>query len=50
MFDSLQGACDRMIKPKESYDPRPEVAAVYDEAYGKYVDLYDAVCPIFDRG
>lgn len=50
LFDSLQGACDRMIKPKESYDPRPEVAAVYDEAYGKYVDLYDAVCPIFDRG
>lgn len=50
IFDNLQKACEKMVEIKQVYKPNPENRAVYDEMYSKYVDLYDAVCPIYERG
>lgn len=50
IFDNLQKACEKMVEIKQVYKPNPENRAIYDEMYSKYVDLYDAICPIFERG
>ena len=50
IFDSLQNACDKMVEVKNVYKPNPANRAIYDEMYKKYVDLYDVICPIFERG
>ncbi|MDR0361661.1 MAG: hypothetical protein LBJ46_03095 [Planctomycetota bacterium] len=50
VFDSLKNACDRMVKVKSRYEPDPANRDVYGETYRKYIDLYEAVRPIYERG
>ncbi len=48
IFDSLKSACDKMVEVRKVYAPNPANRALYDEIYKKYVDLYEAVRPIYE--
>lgn len=50
IFDSLRSACERMVKVKDRYEPDAATRGVYQETYRQYTDLYEAVCPIYERG
>jgi xylulokinase len=44
IFRDAQDAADRVVRlSAESHDPDPQVAAVYEDAYGRYRLLFDAV-------
>ena len=47
MFPDLQEASRRMVEIKERFVPHPARKRTYDLAYRKYIDLYDALKPMF---
>jgi len=49
MFPSLQAACGQMVSIKERFEPNPDNAAVYAATYDRYVELYDRLCPLFQK-
>ena len=50
-FGSLDAAADALVRLEDVvHEPDPAVAGAYDDAYGTYRALYDAVEPLFDRG
>lgn len=46
MFESLEQACERMVRKTETYEPRPEMTRRYEEVYKRYQGLYNAVRPL----
>jgi xylulokinase len=48
LYSSVEEAAERMIQIKERFDPNPAQRAIYDAAFGTYVRLYDALCPLFE--
>jgi sugar (pentulose or hexulose) kinase len=38
-----------MVQIKERFDPNPANHSRYDEAFSTYVQLYDSLCPLFER-
>jgi sugar (pentulose or hexulose) kinase len=48
LYASVEEAAGRMIQIKERFEPTPANRAVYDEAFGTYVNLYDAMRPLFE--
>lgn len=46
MFESLEQACERMVRKTEIYEPRPEMTRRYEEVYKRYQGLYNAVRPL----
>ncbi len=49
LYSSVEEAADQMIQIQERFEPNPANRAVYDDTYGTYVKLYDALCPLFER-
>lgn len=48
LYSNIEEAAERMIQIKERFEPNPEHRALYDDAFGTYVKLYDALCPLFE--
>jgi xylulokinase len=48
LYSSVEEAAERMIQVKERFEPTPTNLPIYDEAFGTYVKLYDALCPLFE--
>jgi xylulokinase len=46
-FSSLEEACAAMVATAERLEPVPENVSVYDDAYGKYCELNDALGAVF---
>ena len=47
MWPSIEEAAERFIKIKETYEPNPENAEVYQKLYEKYVEISEALNPTF---
>jgi xylulokinase len=50
MFPDLAAASTAMVKVRDRYEPDPAKRAAYDDAYGRYVRLFDALQPLFAAG
>lgn len=48
LYSSVEEAAEKMIQVKERFEPNKSNLAVYDDAFGTYVKLYDALCPLFE--
>ena len=48
LFDSLEDAVKNMVVVTARYEPDPERSEIYEKAFEKYVNLYEALCPVFD--
>ena len=49
LFKSIDDACSKMVQTKERFEPNNANFKVYDDAYERYVQLYDSLCPLFER-
>jgi gluconokinase len=47
-LDGIEDAAS-LVAPGSSYEPDTEEAGTYEEIYHLYRDLYEAVCPLFER-
>jgi xylulokinase len=43
LYKDLREAADDLAKPDKRYEPIPEHTKVYDELFGIYRDIYDAL-------
>jgi xylulokinase len=50
LFGDLKDASGAMISLGRRYEPDPAARAAYDDAYGRYVRLFDALRPMFASG
>lgn len=46
-FADLDEAALAMVRAGRRYEPDPATHAVYDEAYARYVELFEALRPLF---
>ncbi|MFD1484224.1 FGGY-family carbohydrate kinase [Lacticaseibacillus baoqingensis] len=46
MYPSYQAAVGALIQVKQTYHPRPETKAVYENGFNQYLALYDALKPM----
>ncbi len=49
MFGSVEEAAAQMVQIKERFEPTAANRAVYDDGYQTYIQLYDSLCPLFER-
>ena len=49
LFKSIDDACIKMVQIKDEFKPNDANFKVYDELYGKYVQLYDNLCSLFEK-
>ena len=47
MFADLEAATRIAVATKRRYEPDPAARPAYDEAYARYLKLFDAVRPMF---
>lgn len=50
VYADLAEAGEAMVSPQARFDPDPATRAVYDDAYGTYIALFDALRPLFGAG
>jgi xylulokinase len=48
LYSSVEEAAERMVQIKERFEPASVNRAVYDDTFGTYIKLYDALCPLFE--
>lgn len=48
LYSNIEEAAEQMIQIKDRFEPNINNRAVYDDAFGTYVKLYDALCPLFE--
>ena len=48
LYSSVEEAAGRMIQIKERFEPAPANRAIYDDTFGMYKNLYEALCPLFE--
>ncbi len=46
-FASLEEACRVAVHARDRFDPDPATRDIYDDGYRQYLDLFDAVRPLF---
>ena len=46
-FPDLAQACAAMVKVDRRYQPDPTTKSAYDDAYGRYVQLFESLRPMF---
>lgn len=46
-FADLDQACDAAVQPRERFEPDSRTGPLYGVAYSRYVDLFEAVRPLF---
>jgi hypothetical protein len=49
LYPDYPTAVERCVRVERVHEPSPERRAVYDERFGVYVDLIDAVRPFWPR-
>jgi sugar (pentulose or hexulose) kinase len=49
LYGNIAEAASQMVQIKERFEPAQENFGVYDDAFGKYVQLYEALCPLFEQ-
>jgi xylulokinase len=49
LYDSIADAAGEMVQIKECFEPDPANYPVYDDAFATYVQLYESLCPLFER-
>jgi xylulokinase len=49
LYASVEEAIGQMVQIKARFEPTRENIPVYEDAFKAYVDLYDALCPLFAR-
>ncbi len=49
IFADLDEAGRAMVRTRRRYTPDPVAVETYSEAYGRYVELFDALRPVFTR-
>jgi xylulokinase len=47
LYSSVAEAVGQMVEIKVRFEPNRENISVYDEAFKTYIDLYNALCPLF---
>jgi xylulokinase len=47
VFPDLSAACSAMVTVRDRYEPDPATRTAYDDAYGSYLRLFDALRPLF---
>lgn len=47
IFPDLAAASEAMVTVRDRYEPDPTTRAAYDDAYGRYIRLFDALRPLF---
>lgn len=50
VYGDLAEAGRAMVAPKARFDPDPANRAAYDDAYATYIELFDALRPLFGAG
>jgi xylulokinase len=45
----LEEAAEAMVAVRSRYEPDPRTRAAYDDAYARYIRLFDALRPEFER-
>jgi len=48
LYSSVEEAAEEMIQIKERFEPNSANRPIYDETFGTYMKLYDALCPLFE--
>jgi D-xylulose kinase len=49
LYSSVEEAVGEMVQIKDRFEPAPGNTAVYDASFRTYVDLYNALCPLFSN-
>lgn len=49
VFPDLTAASSAMVRIRDRYDPDPANRPAYEDAYNRYVELFDALRPLFSR-
>lgn len=49
LYGDVDSAVEGLVRPGERFEPHPENRAVYDRNYENYLDLYDALEPLFSK-
>ena len=49
IYPSLDQAVKKMVALKSKLEPNPANAEIYDQAYRRYIALYEALVPVFAR-
>jgi xylulokinase len=49
LYANIAEAAGQMVQIKHRFEPRAQNFPVYDEAFIQYVQLYESLCPLFDR-
>jgi ribulose kinase len=47
LFPDLTAASAAMVAVRERFEPDPMTRGAYDDAYGRYVRLFEALRPLF---
>jgi len=50
IFSNLPEAVQKLVVLKRRFDPNPDHFAIYTSVYNRYVDLYNSLVPLFERG
>ncbi len=50
LYASVEEAVGQMVQIKAHFDPIVENLPVYENAFKTYINLYDALCPLFSQG
>ncbi len=48
LYSSVEEAAGKMVQIKERFEPNSSNRTIYDETFGTYLKLYDALCPLFE--
>jgi sugar (pentulose or hexulose) kinase len=48
LYSSVEEAAEEMIQIKERFEPASVNRSIYDETFGTYIQLYEALCPVFE--
>jgi xylulokinase len=48
-YASIAEAVEQMVQIKDRFEPNSANYAVYDSAFSTYVQLYESLCPLFER-
>ena len=48
LYSSVEEAAEKMIHIKERFEPASVNRVIYDETFGTYIKLYEALCPLFE--
>jgi xylulokinase len=49
LYSSVEEAVGQMVQIKERFEPTRVNMPVYDASFKTYVDLYNALCPLFSK-